>query len=135
MSAQGCSQLGGFESNVVQVQEDWQNVEGRSHRSKGNRSSWGIVQKAMRPFNLRHHGLIWTNVTSSFCHEETALQSKKCQFVLTELVLGYAQILPNQKLQKRHFWKLEEKHYKWKRKGESAATDTKKHDIPAYRDG
>lgn len=30
---------------------------------------------------------------------ETAFQSKKCQFTLSELVLGYAQILSNKKVQ------------------------------------
>lgn len=60
-------------------------MEGSSHRSKGNRSSWGIVEKATGPFNLRNNGLIRANSTSSFCQEETALHSKKCQFVLTEL--------------------------------------------------
>lgn len=29
---------------------------------------------------------------------ETAFQSKKCQFTLSELVLGYAQILSNKKV-------------------------------------
>lgn len=100
VSARDCSQLRGSESSVVGVKkEDWQNVERRSHRSKGNCSSWEILEKTMGPFNLRNNGLIWANLTSSFCHEETALQNKKCQFVLTELLLGYTQILSSQKLQ------------------------------------
>lgn len=52
----------------------------------------------MGPFKLRHNGIIWADLTSSCCHKETAFQRKKCQFVLTELLLGLPSPL-NKKLQ------------------------------------